>query len=87
MSDSFGFKVSDEIFDFIKDMESYIESQTGFVIQSDCYGVSLDPVGDNIEVWHCGECVSKFNSIKDFLFGFEIQNKKIIEIISDFDFS
>ena len=83
----FGVELSDEIFNFIQDMESYIESQTGFCIQSSYYGVSIDPVGDSMEIWHCGDCVAKFNSIKDFLFCFEINNKKVIEILDDFDFA
>ena len=87
MKDYFGVKLSDEIFDFIQDMKLYIESQTGFCIQSSYYGVSIDPVGDSIEIWHSGDRVAKFNSIKDFLFCFEINNKKVIEVLDDFDFA
>ena len=67
-------------------MEGYIESQAGFVIESDYYGMSLDPCGDFIEIWHLGEHVADFASINEFLLKYEINGKKVIELISDFEF-
>ena len=87
MRDYFGYSISVEDFEFIQDMERYIKSQCGFVINAPYYGMSLDPVGNHIEVWHDGECVEKFECINDLLLGFEINEKKLIELISDFDFT
>ena len=85
--DYFGYSISVEDLEFIENMEGYIESQCGFVINAPYYGMSLDPVGNHIEIWHDGECVDKRTGIKDLLLGFEINGKKIIELISDFDFA
>ena len=87
MKEYYGYSVSDEDFDFIEDMEGIIESQCGFVIESSYYGMSLDPVEDYIEIWHLGEHITNVSSIKDLLLNFEVNGKKLIEIIEDFDFS
>ena len=87
MKNYHGYNISDEDYDFIESMEDHIVSQCGFVIESAYYGMSLDPAGDAIEIWHLGECVTKFNSIKDLLLNYEINQKKLIELIEDFDFA
>lgn len=86
MKTYFGYNVTDEDFEFIRNMEGYVNSQCGFCISSDYYGVSIDPVADGIEVWHNGELISKFASIETFLLNYDFNGTKIISLISDFDF-
>ena len=82
-----GYSISEETAEFIEEMEGIIECLCGFVIESSYYGMSLDPVEDYIEIWHLGEHITNVSSIKDLLLNFEVNGKKLIEIIEDFDFA
>ncbi len=87
MKDYFGYSVSDEDYDFIKGMTDYAETYFGFGIASSEYRIYLEPIEDHLEIFVEGRLVAKYSCVKEFLLNFGINEKKLIELIGDFNFA
>ena len=85
MKNYYGSLVSDEDFEFITDMESYVDTCFGFAISSPEISIYIEPLNNTIEV-HSLDSVFNYNTVKDFLFNHIINGEKIIDSISNFEF-
>ena len=87
MKNYYGYNVSDDVMDFITDMHNYIETNFGFAIESSDHHIYIDPIEDHIQVKSSETIFSKYSELKDFLLNFELEGKKIIELLEEFDFA
>ena len=87
MEKYYGYNITDEIMDFINSMNDYIETNFGFAIESSDYYIYLDPIEDHIQIKMPNKNVLKYSNLKDFLLNFELNGKKIICLLEDFDFA
>lgn len=87
MKNYFGYCVSDEVMDFITSMSDYIETNFGFAIESSEHHIYIDPIGDNIQIKASEASDLKYSDLKDFLLNFELNGKKIICLLENFDFA
>ena len=87
MKNYYGYSVSDDVMDFITSMNDYIETNFGFAIESSEHHIYLDPIEDHIQIKNSETNVLKYSDLKDFLLNFELNEKKIIYLLEEFDFA
>ena len=87
MKNYFGYCVSDDIMDFIITMNDYIETNFGFAIESSEHHIYIDPIGDHVQIKTSKINAFKYSDLKDFLLNFELNGKKIIYLLDEFDFA
>lgn len=78
---------TEEDMSFINEMQECVKSQSGFLIESKYYGLSVDPIGEMIEAWNCGKMIGVYENIEMMLEKVIVEGKKLAEVISDFDFA
>lgn len=87
MKEYYGIYVSEETFEFIKAINDYVDTNFGVLIASAEHSLYIEPIDNFIEI-SCGECKGiRYPSVEKFLLNFEIEGKKMIEIIENFDFA
>ena len=87
MKEYYGYNITDEVMDFINSMNDYIETNFGFAIESSDYHIYLDPIADHILIKISNINVLKYSNLKDFLLNFELNGKKMIYLLEEFDFA
>lgn len=87
MNDYFGYNVSDEVLDFIKGMTDYAETNFGFAIASPEYYIYVDPIEDHIIVKLDENTELKFSDIREFVLNCELNGRKVIELLEEFDYA
>lgn len=87
MKNYYGYNITDDVMDFINSMNDYIETNFGFAIESSEHHIYLDPIEDYIQIKISKTNVLKYSNLKDFLLNFELNGKKIIYLLDEFDFA
>lgn len=81
------YNLTEEDMSFIREMQECVKSQSGFLIESKYYGLSIDPIGEMIEAWNGGNMIGVYENIDTMLEKIIVNEKKLVELISDFDFA
>ena len=87
MSNYYGYEISEEVSEFIQGMTDYVETNFGFAIESSEHHIYIDPIEDYVEVKFDKNTVFKYSNLREFLLNHELNGKKIIELLEDFDFA
>ncbi len=82
-----GYELSEDVVDFITGMKDYVETNFGFGIKSSYCYVYVDPIEDHIEVKCDNFPIVIYSDIDEFLVNFYINNRKIIEVLEDFEYA
>lgn len=82
-----GYDVSEDVFEFIQGIIDYIETNFGFAISSSKHYIYIDPIEDHVIVKCDERPIEKYASAEELLINFEIDEKKLIELLEDFDYA
>ena len=86
MKDLTKYAKNDVDFEFLKTLSDMVSSQTEFTLLWGGYSFLVEPHGEEVVIWHCGDLVARYCCLEDMFLNYKRNGKSFIECVNDIDF-
>lgn len=73
--------------EFVLNLYASIETRSEVTLQYKDYSFLVEPCGEKIILWHCGNEVARYDCLDDMLLQFKLDDKSFIEQIAQIDYA